>query len=1565
MKTAELLKKAVIVVKIFCLLVVFGYSQISFSAEQVSPIPAYWKWGQMAATAPNVSHVYDAFEQIRDHVIGEVSSLHPSYEVRWEPREFITYPSGSDYRWSCGSCTLYTYQISATTGLVFFEEKNPPGALYEYAMRVQDYLQYAPICPIGYIRRAGPISLPTLERYTCQAPNTSTPVPEKNPKACPSEGLVGNPINLSLNAKYQSETDYESGPASQLKFKRQYISDGIIRRVPSIGKNWWHNYDRRIVLNESYVGQAAYAYRADGRMLWFVLRDGIWVADSDINDRLDQLTDAEGNVTGWRYFNASNNETEIYDVTGKLLSIVAQGGQVQTMTYSTSDTPDTIAKFENFLIEVTDHFGRTLQFTYNEKLLVASMTDPAGGVYAYEYDNSDRLISVTHPDTSSRIYHYENSKCKEALTGITDENGVRFATFEYDTSCRVTSTEHAGGVDHYSVSYGTNSATVIDPLGSIRNYDFTTVLGVVKNTNVSQPCPSCGSNTTQSRSYDANGNVAQRVDFNGNTTNYQYNSRNQEISRTEAAGSIDERIITTEWHPVLSLPVRIQKPGQAIEMAYDEAGNMLLRREIDTTGNCGIDSNQPECTRETAYSYNDDGLLESVDGPRTDIVDITRYTYDAFGNRIGITNALGQMTQITSHDAHGNPLSIVNVNGVEISLAYDSRQRLLSRAVAAGTADEAVTAFEYDSVGNLTRITQANGSWLAYEYDAAHRMVAVTDSIGNRIEYILDNAGNRVQQQTIDPYGVLVQTQSALFSELGRLSQQLGASGQAISYTYDHNGNLISTIDPAGSETMQSFDALNRLIRTIDPINGAVAPTEYQYDSQGNLGVITDAEGLTTTYIYNGFGEAISQTSPNTGTTTYSYDSTGNRSSQTDAKGVLVNYSYDALNRLTDIQYPNSDENVRYIYDSSPHHGVGRLAEIRDQSSRTGYDYDLHGNIVEETHNIVSEGQTIPFVTRYSYDIDGNIIQITYPGGRQLDYVRNENGQITEVNTTVDEVTTVLATNIQYQPFALHSEFTYGNGLEMSQRYDLDRRLLESNNGVQSLNYSYDLNSNINQITDLMTTGQAQSFDYDLLDRLINADGSYGFREYSYDGVGNRLRLNVDTVLSNYIYIDQTQQLQSISGGMSRVYSYDEVGNTVQRDSDRFVYNDANRLSQITISGQVNNYLYNALGQRTLKQVSNTSTVFIYDLLGNLIAEADAQGNTQVEYIYLNGERLAMLIAGRQVDSEPDKPKSTKWFRMLKIWCKKEFIKIMLKVKIFDFLLDKEDRKTITKTKTRIYESCDTFDDTDYKDYRKHSRNKAWKKKEKGKEKCKPTGGQQTTIEPAIYYYHNDHLGTPQKMTDENQQVVWSAVYTPFGQATVNQDPDGDGIELVNNTRFPGQYFDQETGLHYNYFRYYDPSTGRYITSDPIGIVGGINTYSYVGANPVLYTDPNGLKTYRCTKPLDAVTKKYGKGVSKWAHDNVPAAYHQYSCVVDASGTTCGGQDRGEKDKDGKRKGKKSRDNKDAGECEETQPDNKCFEDCLKKKWEGSRPNYGIPFGTDCQEYDDNVNQTCRTECGL
>lgn len=141
-----------------------------------------------------------------------------------------------------------------------------------------------------------------------------------------------------------------------------------------------------------------------------------------------------------------------------------------------------------------------------------------------------------------------------------------------------------------------------------------------------------------------------------------------------------------------------------------------------------------------------------------------------------------------------------------------------------------------------------------------------------------------------------------------------------------------------------------------------------------------------------------------------------------------------------------------------------------------------------------------------------------------------------------------------------------------------------------------------------------------------------------------------------------------------------------------------------------------------------------------------------------------------------------------------------------------------------------------------------------------------------VLYVHTDHLGTPRLATNEQGVTVWRNLPTtePFGNAPVEEDPDGDSTLNTLNLRFPGQYADKETNLNYNYFRDYDPSTGRYVQSDPIGLAGGINTYTYVGANPLLFVDPDGLLA--CTYDIPSHTLSCTNNAGQSFSTNVTAS---------------------------------------------------------------------------------------------
>jgi YD repeat-containing protein len=241
---------------------------------------------------------------------------------------------------------------------------------------------------------------------------------------------------------------HRAGTADQLVATIQSVAPASARRgqaiaVHAIGTNftgarWRHSYDRRIELSSSTDFTTATAVRPDGRQLRFNLSGGAWVPDADIVDRLVRLTDGGGNPTGWSYTTV-NEETEEYDVNGRLVSTTNRAGLKQTLS---SDGNARLAS-------VTDPFGRQLLFAYDALDRIATMTAP-NGIHTYAYVASNvsgdvlgNLDSVTYPDTKVRRYHYNESaytggaNLPSAPTGITDENDSRFAIFKYDTSnCR-------------------------------------------------------------------------------------------------------------------------------------------------------------------------------------------------------------------------------------------------------------------------------------------------------------------------------------------------------------------------------------------------------------------------------------------------------------------------------------------------------------------------------------------------------------------------------------------------------------------------------------------------------------------------------------------------------------------------------------------------------------------------------------------------------------------------------------------------------------------------------------------------------------------------------------------------------------------------------------------------------------------------------------------------------------------------------------------------------------------------------------------------------------------------
>ncbi|OGB24348.1 MAG: hypothetical protein A3I66_16460 [Burkholderiales bacterium RIFCSPLOWO2_02_FULL_57_36] len=570
-----------------------------------------------------------------------------------------------------------------------------------------------------------------------------------------------------------------------------------------------------------------------------------WVGDADVNDRITAAYAADGTtIIGWSYVSARGDVTERYDATGLLVSITARAGTTQRMTYSNGITNDTQVGRSPVdapgcsnvqagavlpagrLLCVTDHWGRQLQFEYDIQGRIVKAIDPIKQSYFYEYDgpsggclvsgdsnnracSANNLTKVTYPVGKSKIYYYNESAyinggtacintgvvgngfggLVHQLTGIADENGVRYSSWTFDCQGRTTSNELAGGVGKVTLTYSAWNAdsatatvthylgTPVNPQTTIRNYAYQKLLGIAKNAGIDQPCAECG--PIKDRIYDANGNVASHTDFNGNVTKYGYDlSRNLETSRVEAFGSSYAKTITTQWHPTYRLPTKIAEPLRITTKSYDAKGNLLsktVQATSDATGAQSLSAPAVGTARVWAYTYNDIGQVLTAIGPRTDLDDTTRYAYDAAtGNLVTVTNAAGHVTTLSHYDANGRVGKIVDANGLTTDMTYSPRGWLTSRTVT-GNGSAETTGYEYDGVGQLKKVTLPDGSWIGYDYDDAHRLTDTYDSLGNRISYTLDAMGNRLKEQVTDPAGALARQTTRVYDALNRLQAVTGA----------------------------------------------------------------------------------------------------------------------------------------------------------------------------------------------------------------------------------------------------------------------------------------------------------------------------------------------------------------------------------------------------------------------------------------------------------------------------------------------------------------------------------------------------------------------------------------------------------------------------------------------------------------------------------------------------------------------------------------------------------------------------------------------------------------------
>ena len=837
----------------------------------------------------------------------------------------------------------------------------------------------------------------------------------------PGRVTCGNPVDIGTGNKYEQISDYETAGENKLSLIRYYNSlASSDTSAASLGHNWRTNYDHYLHILSSGVQ----VERPDGQIVDFTLNGNTWTPDTDVDMKLTNsgttwtLTDHDDTV---ETYTAANG-------VAILNSIKLRNGYTQTLAYT-----------GGALASVTDSYNRSLVFAYAGTLL-HSVTTPDSLVLTYGFTtagSSSRLASVTYNTSpvTSQTYLYENASYPFALTGITDENGNRFATWAYDMNGRAISSQHAGGADAIQVAYddATGNRTVTGPLGIQETYKFTTLQGVPKITEIDRAANGTVTAATRSFSYDANGYTALQSDWNGNVTATTNNAHGQPVQIVYGQGSPVAHATAIAYDATwVHLPKTITTPGLTVANTYDTlTGNLLIRTLTDTTTQIAPYSTSGQSWTWT-YAWTATGQIQSVKLPRADVTAKTNFSYTG-GTLSSVTDALRHVTTVKTYKPGGLPLTITDPNKVLTTRAYTPRNWLTS-SVLATEAGNLTTSMTYDAAGDLTRTTLPDNSFLSYAYDAAHRLIAVANPLNETENLTLDAMGHVTQTLLNNALDVNTLKHAAGFDAIGRPLTDVGGAGQQTQFAYDSQGNILAVTDPLSHVSRQSFDALNRLSSATDAANDLSATT---YDAHDRPLRVTDPRGNTTSYVYDGFGEVIQQTSPDTGATVFHYDADGNVISKTDAASNVTDMTYDALDRLLTKTYPaDSALNAAFKYDESGHgKGIGRLTSFTDQSGALSRSYDERGNIVKDVRTINGTAYT----TATTYDPASRIASIAYLSGWTIGYTRDGAGQIKTVTATRPGHAAVnLATNVTHAPFGPLNGLIFGNGVTDARSFDLD-----------------------------------------------------------------------------------------------------------------------------------------------------------------------------------------------------------------------------------------------------------------------------------------------------------------------------------------------------------------------------------------------------------------------------------------------------------------------------------------------------------------------------------------------
>ncbi len=895
--------------------------------------------------------------------------------------------------------------------------------------------------------------------------------------------------------------------------------------------------------------------------------------------------------------------------------------------------------------------------------------------------------------------------------------------------------------------------------------------------------------------------------------------------------------IDTEGQRVTALrlldePPSVYTPEQGREggtvvmrYGYDEAGNltevinssgMPLRFTYDGEGR--VTSWTDRNGTSFRYVYGPDGKVVRTEG--SDGVFNGSLEYDDAARTTVYTDSLGHATSYR-YNADGQLIEETDPLGHTTLTEWDARG---DRKVAVTDPLGRTRRYGYDEDGNLTTVTLADGAEGRATYNALCLPVEVTEPGGGTWRHTYDDTGNLTA--TTDPTG---STTTYAYTDRGHLAEVTDALGNTTRLTPDGAGLPIAVTDPLGHTTRVRRDAFGRVVEATDPLGHT---TRMGWTTEGKPAWREEPDGARESWTWDGEGNLLTHTDPAGHTTHQTSTHFDVPATRTEPDGARYAFAYDTELRLTGVTNP---QGLTWTYTYDP---AGRLTSETDFNGRTvAYTHDAAGDLLTRTNGA---GETLHFTrdalgrtteqrdeagtrTTYAYDAQGALTRAANPDV-ELTLERDALGRV--LSETVNGRTTTYA----YDAVGHRTERTMPSGLRSAWTYDEAGRPSQLAAGTAgTLTFTYDAAGRETErhIGESVTLTQT----WDGSDRLTTQTIAEGrgneanrilqHRSYAYRPDGYLTEIRELTSGTRRFDLDPSGRVTAVHAhGWTETYAYDTAGNLTNATAPRhpspgdreftgtvihragrttYEHDTQGRLTRRTrklLNGQTRTWTYTWNAEDRLTDATTPDGDhwhYTYDPLGRRISKQRlAEDGTVAESLTFAWEDT------RLAEQSTPEGNHTTW----------------------DYTPDTHRPLTQTDHTSLVREPGESLIE-------------------------KFTGADDDTT-PRFHAIITDLVGTPTELVTAAGDLAWQHRTTLWG----TDFPSPVSPEAVDcPLRFPGQYADPETGLHYNYFRHYDPETARYVTPDPLGLDPAPNHHGYV-VNPMGWADPHGLKCVKVTSRI-------------------------------------------------------------------------------------------------------------------